>query len=338
MKIFRWFWNHKIISIIILVLLLTLYWWIFIRNSNGELETATVERGDVVEELILSGQIVADEHAFLRYPASGKIAYVGVSEGEQVYKGQLLGRMDTTLLNSAYQQARANLRAAEANADAVLDSVKGHDSDESFNDRNTRTAAETAKDKAYEAYIQAEYNLRNSNLYAPFEGLVLTVNHPYPGVNFIASETIFEILNPETMYFSVSADQTEVDDISVGDKVRIVMDASSEKELTGTVSYISFAPTDGEIGSVYSIKVSLDALADGSFDYRVGMTGDAYFELNRSEGVLFVPPSFVQSSSDRDYLLIENGKKELDVQLGVEGEDRIEIRGEGLTEGLIIYD
>jgi len=338
MKLLKWFWNHKIVSAILVIVSIVLFWNFFVKNGNGQFETATVERGTVTEELILSGSIVADEHAYLRFPASGKLSYVGVTEGEQVVRGQLLGKMDTTLLNSAYEQAKSALRAAEANVDAVHDSVKDNDSTETFDERNTRTTAETTKDRAYEAFVQAEYNLRNSSIYAPFAGLVITVGHPFAGVNVLPTETMFELLNPETMYFSVTADQTEINQIALGDKVYIELDAADGVELTGAVSYISFAPIQGEVGSVYSIKVSLDNLGTGDFDYRVGMTGDAHFVLNKKDDVLYVPTTFIQRTGDTNTLLIDDGKDSISVTIGLEGEDNVEVSGEGITEGLTIYD
>lgn len=338
MKLLKWFWKHKIISTILIIVVVVLFWNFFVKDGNGQFETATVERGTVREELILSGSIIADEHAYLRFPTSGMLSYVGVAEGEHVVQGQLLGKMDTTVLNSAFEQAKAALRAAEANVDAVHDSVKNNDTTETFDERNTRTSAEATKDRAYEAYVQAQYNLRNSSMYAPFTGLVVSVGHPFAGVNVLPTETMFELLNPDTMYFSVTADQTEINQISLGDKVSIELDAADGVELTGTVSYISFAPIQGEIGSVYSIKVSFDNLGTGDFDYRVGMTGDAHFVLNKKDDVLYAPTTFIQRTGDTNTLLINDGKDSINVTIGLEGEDNVEVSGDGITEGLTIYD
>ena len=308
-----------------------------LRGGNGELEESTVQRGEVIEELILSGEIVADEHAQLTFPTSGRITWINVVEGDQVKKGQALAKLDTVVLSSALQRARADLRAAEANLEEVHDEVKGRDADETFEEKNTRTAAEVAKDKAYEAVIIAGENLRNSTLVSPFDGLVTYVANPFSGVNVLATQTQIEVINPDTIHFEVSADQMEVVDIKIGEEVKIVLDAVDEKEFTGTVTYVSYAPEVGEVGSVYSVRLNFADLANNGFVYRVGMTGDAHFVLSKKDDVLWVPSGFVNSDSGGDYLSTNNGKDKVYIEVGLEGEDRTEVVG-NISEGLAIYD
>src|SRR3989344_5807043 len=88
-------------------------------------ETTRVERGDVTEELVLSGEITAEEYTRLAFGTSGKISWVGVHEGDKVRKGQGLAKLDTTNLNSDYQRALHDLNSAEASLAVVYDEVKG---------------------------------------------------------------------------------------------------------------------------------------------------------------------------------------------------------------------
>ena len=56
---------------IVLVVILTVF---FVRSrSSKDVDIAEVEKGSVVEELVLSGSIMADEHATLGFGFSGKI-------------------------------------------------------------------------------------------------------------------------------------------------------------------------------------------------------------------------------------------------------------------------
>src|SRR3989344_809946 len=202
--------RRKLIVILVVLFAVGFLVWKFTLGKKEEVETAKVERGTVAEELVLSGEIDADEYAKLTFPTSGKIAWVGISEGDEVKRGQALTKLDTTVLNTTFQQARAALRAAEATVEKVHDQVKDHAGDETFTQKDTRTAAEAAKDEAYDAYIAAEYNLRNSTLTSPFAGIVTFLAHPFSGVNVLVTETQVEVINPDTIYFDVSADQTEV--------------------------------------------------------------------------------------------------------------------------------
>ncbi len=306
-------------------------------RKNGEIETATIERGTVVEELILTGAVKADEYAQLRFPVSGKVAWVNISEGDWVKKGQALTGLDTSNLNSDLQIARSSLRSAEATAERTLDDVKDHDDDETFTQKETRTTAEVARDNAYEAALKAEENLRNSSLYAPFAGLITYVASPFSGVNAIFSETQVEVINPETIYFDVTADQSEVVDISEGQKVSIVLDSFPEEELEGEVVFISYTPKAGEIGTVYKVKVKLLDTDLNTQKSRIGMTGDAKFILNEKENVLYVPQGFVNSDKQGKYVNLSSKNNKVYVEVGIDGEDRVEIAGE-VSEGDLVFD
>jgi len=309
------------------------YWWRGSRKRNGY-DEAAVERGEVAERLVLSGEIKAVEQAELSFETSGRLVYVGVKEGDQVKKGMLLGKLDTTTLNSAYQQALANLRKYDATVDNVHDQVKDHSSDETYAQRDTRTTAEATKDSAYEAVIAAERALKGASLYAPFDGVVTNVANPFSGVFVLYTVKQFELVNPETLYFEVAADQTEVVQLNEGQEVEMVLDAYEDRVLTGVISEISYAPDAAEVGVVYQVRVDF---TEGGVEYRLGMTGDASFVVDRAEDVLYVPSGFVESDKDGKYVLVDKGKKKVYVEVGVEGEEYTEIRGE-IGEGEAVYD
>jgi RND family efflux transporter MFP subunit len=311
--------------------------WKLVIAKNGEVETAVIERGRVVEELILSGEIKADEHADLAFGSSGKIAWVGVSEGELVNEGQALMKLDTTNLNADLQRARSDLREEEATVDRVHDDVKDHDDDEDFETKETRTIAEVAKDKAWEAVIKAEENLRNATLIAPFAGLVTEVTNPFSGVNIIYTASQVELVNPETMYFAVSADQTEVVDLGLGQEVAIIFDAYPDEDFGGKIDYLSYTPKSDEVGTVYEVRVGFGDLTVDPNKFRVGMTGDAKFVLSEKEGVLWVPPKFVNSEREGKYVNLEKKNNKVSVEVGIEGEEMVEIVGD-VKEGQVVYD
>ena len=326
--------KRRVIALFLIVGLIGgIFWWRGRQKKNGY-EESQVSRGEVVETLVLSGEIKAVEHAKLSYETSGKVVYVGVSEGDVVKKGMLLGKLETTNLNAAYQQALSALRKYEATVANIHDQVKDHSGDETYAQKDLRTTAEATKDSAYEAVVIAERNLKGASLYAPFAGVVVDVMTPFSGVYALATQTQFELLNPETIYLGVSADQTEVVRMKVGQEVGIVLDSFPDEEITGIISEISYAPDPMEVGVVYELKVKLN---ESGVEYRLGMTGDAAFVMQRVDGVLRVPTGFVKSNKDGKYLLLDHGKREVPVEVGVEGEEYVEVRG-SVGEGDLIYD
>ena len=326
--------KYFVIVGVIIVVALILRATVF--KKEEELESYEVKKGSVEESIILSGAVNADEYASLRFPASGKISWVGVTEGDSVVKGQALTKIDTRNLNSDFERAKADLRDAEATVDKVHDDVKDSDADETLTERETRTAAEVAKDKAYEAYKKALENLQNATILSPFAGIVTLVSNPFVGLNVLLSETQIEVVNPETIFFEVSADQEEVASLYTGQDVVVVFDSLPDKEVKGKISFIGFTPKSNELGTVYKIKVSFNNLGELT-NIRIGMTGDSRFVLSKKEDVIYIPSDFLNSDKKNGKHVLLKGEKVRKVEVGIEGEEVVEIT-DGLEEGDIIFD
>jgi RND family efflux transporter MFP subunit len=314
------------------------FYYKILSSRNGKVQTSKIEKGTVSEELVLSGDINADEYANLTFPTSGEISWVGVKEGDEVKAGQSLLKLDTTVLNSAFQQAKATLRAAEATVQNIYDQVQDHSSDETFAQRDVRTAAEAAKDRAYESYIAALYNLNNSTLTAPFAGIISFLAHPYPGVNVIFSETQVEIINPDTIYFDVTADQSDVINLYLSQEVLITLDSLPEEKINGEVAFIGYTPKLGEAGTVYKVKVDIKKDGFENKNVRIGMSGDASFIIKEKSDVLYVPPKFINADTKGKYLKVGNADNRVYIDVGIEGEERVEIISEKVKEGDTIFD
>jgi len=306
-------------------------------GGSKDAETSTIEKGSVAEELILSGEVRADKDASLTFSTSGKVSWIGVEEGDEVYKGQALAKLDTTNLNSALQRARSDLRAAEASVEKVHDDVKNHSSDETFAQKDTRTTYEAAKDKAYEAVIQAEDNLRNSTLHSPFGGIVSFVADIFPGVGVFYTDKIIQIVDPETIFFEVSADQNEIIKLHVGQEVKMALDSFPDQDFKGEIVFLGLTPKEDEAGAVYKVKVKVTDLGVENSKIKIGMTGDAKFVVSQKDDVLFASPKFVGSDTKGKFVRVGSKDNKTYIEVGVEGEERVEITG-SVSEGDTIYD
>ena len=283
----KWFW------VILIAVVLTAGFFVFRGKNKKEVSTVKVQKGLVRQELILTGSVNAEKYARLMFPTAGKISWVGVTEGEKVLRGRALTSLDTTSLNAAYQTALNNYRNYQAGAESALDSVKDHSGDETYAQKATRTAAEVARDNAWDAIKAAKYNLDNATIRAPFDGIISALPFPSPGVNVGFTDVQVEIVDPSTIFFDVDADQSEVKDLKVGQGVTIVLDSYRDRELGGAIAFISYTPKPGEAGAVYRVKVVFNDGALGDLTPRVGMTGDAEFIISQKDNVLFAPQRFI---------------------------------------------
>ncbi len=310
---------------------------IYYFNKSDDIKTTQIKRGDLQEEMVLSGEISAINYAKLSFETAGKIVYVGVKEGEKVNKGKLISKLDTTVLNSNYQIALSNLRIYEATVDNVHDQVKDHSGDETYAQKDSRTTAEANKDKAYESVISAKRNLEGASLLAPFSGVVTYVAHPFSNVYASLGSVEAEIIDPKTMYFRVLADQTEITKVQKDQEVEISLDSFENQIFKGKVDSISFVPETGESSTTYEIKVLFNGLDLENSKFKIAMTGDSKFIVSEKNNILHLPNNYIKQDKEGKYIKINKKGEKLYIKTGIEAENDTEVFGD-ITEGQVVYD
>lgn len=74
----------------------------------------TVERGDLVQSVVASGQVITPQRASIAAETTGRVVRVPVDEGQTVRRDQVLVELDQSDERAALAQARAALAQAEA--------------------------------------------------------------------------------------------------------------------------------------------------------------------------------------------------------------------------------
>jgi multidrug efflux pump subunit AcrA (membrane-fusion protein) len=92
-------------------------------TANAPLSTVAVRRGEVVQEVLYSGQVVLGRQENLFFQRSGRITQVYVSDGDPVQAGDLLAELDNAQLQLDLEAALLSLEIAQqrlADAEAAL--------------------------------------------------------------------------------------------------------------------------------------------------------------------------------------------------------------------------
>lgn len=302
--------------------------------------TYTIRRQDLKDVLSLSGLVDADEHAVLRFQTSGRLAWVGVKEGDTVKKYQtvasldqrevkkklqksLLAYMDTR--NSFEQSKDDNQRVADQPINAVGDKMKRLIEDAQFGLDSSVLDVELTS-------LALEY----SNLVTPIDGIVTRIDSKYAGVNISPAQAEFEIINPQTVYFSFTADQTEIIRLKDGAKGEVTFDAFPDQTKEGTLYYISYTPKSGETGTVYEGRMRINSPQVA--EYRYGMTGDVNFILSQKNNVVALPSNYVKSDKKGMYVMkmVDGKQVKTYITVGPEIDGYYEIK-KGLEEGSVIF-
>lgn len=293
----------KRLTILLLVILILGWRFIATRPTEWKLETTEVARGELVESVSASGEVKADETANLTFQTSGKLAWVGVKEGDRVITGQGIAKLDTLALSVANQQALNNYRDKQALAEKAEDEVKDHAGDETFAQKATRTTAQVARDNAYDSVRAAEQALRLATIISPFDGIVTTANPVIPGINVTPATATYVIVNPDSVYFSTDVNEVDIPKVHPGQKVLIHLDAYPDDVFEGFAEKIGFQSATTSTGATaYKVRVGLPKNTDLRF--KVGMNGDAEFTLEIKEDVLLVPATTVIEEKSQTYIWV----------------------------------
>ncbi len=324
----KWLTKRNVV-ILLLVVLGVVGWRVKSRGDaarkKAEIKIVNVERGDITEILSVSGKIVAERKAELNFQSVGKLAFVKFGRGEMVKRGEWIMGLDTGDLKAAETKAWYAYQTADANAKEVEDSVKDHDKDETFDQKNSRVAAQTARDSAYENWLSARRAVDNSILKAPFDGVVVSVSTQAVGdtVGVVDGVTV---VDPKGLYFEIEIDEADLGKVSLGQEVIVKLDAFEHEQFGGVLGDIGFVPQLSTTGAtVYPAKIQLPhELLDR---LRLGMNGDGEIVLGRVSNVLTLPiDAIVDGVVER-----ENGEK-VGVETGLSDIDRQEVKS-GVSEG-----
>lgn len=264
----------------------------------------SIKRQTLRETLSLSGQVEADEHVVLRFQTSGRLAWVGVKEGDLVKKFQSLASLDQRELKKRLEKSLYQY-AAERNSfeQSKDDNQRVGDQPIRENGDRMKRILENAQGDLSSSVIDVELTaltLEYSNLWSPIDGIVIRVDSKFPGVNITPTGAEFEILNPDTVYFSFTADQTEIIKLREGLIAELVFDSFPDETETGSIYYISYTPKEGETGTVYEGRIQIPN--EKTNKLRLGMTGDVTFSLQEKNNVIAIPSNYVKTDQKGKYV------------------------------------
>jgi len=317
-----------------------------VSSKNNKSTDYSIKKNTIKETLTISGELDAEEKITLRFQSSGLISWIGAKKGDVVKKNQLIATLDqkeakktlekylNTYLDSRwdFEQAKDEYRQPAQNYWGL-----------SWDQRNEiDRALQQAQFDLNNAVLDVELKnilLKYTNLTSPIDGIITKVAVPVAGVYATAVQSEFEVTNPDSLYFSLLPDQTEVTKLTSSMSAEIVFDSYPDEKIIGTVGNIAFIPKSGETNTVYEVKISYPLNNDNHTKYRIGMTGDATFTILEKPDVLVVPLSFLKTEKDKKYVMKKTGnkKEKTYIDVGIESDQITEITG-GLAEGDVIYD
>lgn len=316
--------------IVPVIVLAILGFFIFRSQASAapKQQFASVKKQDIKSEVSSSGTLTGKNVANLKFKSSGKLSFINVKPGDQVFAGQTVAGLDTQDLAIKLQQAQNTLRDKQAIAEKIEDDVKDHSSDETFAQKATRTTAQAARDSAYDAVKEAQRAFEDATIVSPIWGLV-TQAFSTPGQNVGSSDLIAQVVDFSTLKFDTDIDESDIGKISISQKAQVTLDAFPNKLFEGSVSeIIPQTKTTSSGATVVTVKITL---ADLTISPINGLSGQAEIILDENKNASTIP---LEALREDDSVVIPQGQglRSQKVVTGIKSDTDVEIK-EGLKEG-----
>ncbi len=325
--------------IIILLVLLAIFGGVYLvsfsRAGNSDFKLETVKRGAMHSFVSASGEIKAERDASLKFQASGLLSWVGVKKGETVKKGQALASLDTRELKKKLEKEMNDYLSERWDFEQTQDDYQETKERKLITDEIQRILDKTqyALNNSVLDYELANLSYRLATIYSPFEGIVVELGEPYPGVNILSTATQARVVDPTSLYFEAMVDETDVAKIKVGDEVEVKLDAFPNQVFKGAVSRIDFeAGTTSSGGTAYSTMITFP---EGVENFRLGMNGDAQIlEAAVNEALLTPLTALVEKSGQTYVWRLKDGRaQKVEVKIKRLNDDWAQIAEGAVAEG-----
>lgn len=320
--------KKKVIALLIIVLIGFIGFNLFAPKSAAELQIVEVKKQNIRSTISSSGTLTGKNIANLKFRSSGKLAYLNIKQGDSVTKGQIIAGLDTQQLAIDLQQAQNSLRDKQAAVEKALDDVKGHDADESFSFKKERTAAEVARDNAYEGVREAQRGFQDNIIFSPIAGLITQTNF-IAGETVSSAETIAQVVDFSSYLFDTDIDEADIGKIALGQKTEVTLDAYPDRVFEGSVAEIvPQTKTTSSGATVVTVRIDL---GNPQITPINGLSGEATIVLSGISNVLVIPQEALQED-DSVVVQTSKGTEVRKVTVGLKSDTDVEII-EGLAEG-----
>ena len=294
--------KKKSIGAIVMLVLLVVSGVLLYRRADAKqapsYRFATVQRGTLQSTVSATGALSAVTTVQVGTQVSGQVSAIYADFNDKVKKGQLLARIDATLLQQAVQEAAAGMDRAQAQ----LTLAQGdYERNKQLFDQKVITASEFGSSQsAYEvaranmtsaqiAVERARKNLSYTNIYAPIDGVIVerNVSVGQTVAASLSAPQLFLIANDlSQMQILASVDESDIGFIKEGLPVEFTVQTYPNEKFSGTVKQVRLQSTTQDNVVNYTAVVQV-ANKDGKL--LPGMTATVRFLTGTAKDALIVP-------------------------------------------------
>lgn len=309
-------------------------------TGSSQQRVIPVTQGDVTASVSASGNVQSASTATANFVTSGTVTEIAVKVGDVVTKGQVLAKVDTTLVQAQLDTARANRTAAGANYTRVKNAG---------GDAASLASASASVSSADAAVVSAQAAVDGTVLTAPIAGTVTAVNGAIgsssgssgssgggnsaggTGTTSTTSSGFITLADLNSLQVSANFAEADATRLKVGQEATITWSALSGTRATGTVATVAPTATTQNNVNSYAVVVSI---ATPPAAVRLGQSTSVQVTVASAANAIRVSTLALRGTgTQRTVEVMVNGAAETrTVEIGVEGNQFAEVKS-GLAVG-----
>jgi HlyD family secretion protein len=288
--------------------------------------TVAVGKGSIAAQVTANGTLSAHTTVLVGAQVSGRIVELHADFNDHVTKGQLIAKLDESVLKAQIQQAQANLDQAMANiAKAKVADMDGkRQFDRQTKLREQQLVADLSVEQAEVTWKSASANLQSmiaqqeqakaqldqtklnlsyATIYSPVDGVVLSraVDVGQTVAASLSAPTLFTIAEDlARMQIDTSVAEGDVGRLTENMKATFVVDAFPGKTFEGIVRQVRNSPTTTQGVVTYDAVIDVD---NKDHALRPGMTANVTFVLDMVADTVKIPNAALRFKPSRDQIV-----------------------------------
>ncbi|MGE5108732.1 MAG: efflux RND transporter periplasmic adaptor subunit [Sphingobacteriales bacterium] len=293
--------KKTVIFLSVLVVAAAAYFFYF-RSPNKTQSvtfvTAKPQYGYIAKTVTATGTIQPVDTVSVGAQVSGVVKNVYVDFNDVVKQGQLLAKVDPSIITAQTEQSKANLANAKSNLEYQqsnferqnqlynLGAISKADYQVALNQYNSAKAAVA---NASAQLKLAEKNLTYTDIYSPINGVVLyrNVSAGQTIASSFNAPTLFVIAKDLTkMQVRAAVDEADIGGVRSGQNVSFTVDAYPDDVFDGGVQEILLRPSVSANVVTYATLINVENKA---MKLKPGMTASINIYLQEDTNALLIP-------------------------------------------------
>ncbi len=270
-RLWNWVWRNKWWIGILIIILVLLCWWLCPgKSKKKEYITVDITRGDITQSVTATGEIQPVNTINVGSQVSGTIEDIFVDYNSHVKKGDILLKIEPSVLQSTVDESLATLDSMKSELKYAQSEYKRNKSlyDDGFISRAEMEKSQTVYEQAQQAVNKAQYayeravtNLGYATITSPVDGTVISrkVDKGQTVAASFQTPDLFEIAEDlSKMQIETAVSEADIGMIRVGMPVTFTVDAYPHMVFRGNVQQIRLSPTAISNVVVYTVVIDVD--------------------------------------------------------------------------------